>query len=420
MRPTLLLALLGPLALTPAARAEDFAIRDGDTVVFMGDSITAARVYSRIIENYTLLRYPERKVRFINVGQGGDTAAGGLKRLERDVFARKATLLTVAFGVNDIGWGVRADEEHKKLYLDSIRDIVEECKKRGVRAYICSAAATAEDPDKAEIGFLQTMCDEGMALSKSLGGGAIDVQRGMRAIQRKVRAANQRTADKAKHDTLHAADGIHLNDLGQLAMAFAILKGLGAPADVSSVVVDAREPKLIEAKGCTVTGLASKDGSLEFTRLDQGLPFNYSTFYGLNYRYVPVPDELNRYLLTIQGLPEGRYEVTADGRSAGTFTAAQLAAGANVASSTGDVWQPGGPWDAQAHLLKLLTDARYDVSLAKSHAHVFLPDSPAAGQLGGQADTFDEQVVGMQRTIARPQPYHFVIKPAAEKTPKTK
>src|SRR5207247_967324 len=102
----------------------------------------------------------------------------------------------------------------------SIRGIVEACKSHGVRVYICSAAVTAEDPDKAENGFLQKMCDEGLALSRSLGGGAIDVQRGMRAIQRKVGAANKQTADKAKHATLHAADGIHLNDLGQLAMAF--------------------------------------------------------------------------------------------------------------------------------------------------------------------------------------------------------
>src|SRR5581483_8385202 len=86
-----LLTALGPLALgpTPGARADDFAARDGDTVAFLGDSITAARVYGKIIEDYTLLRFPERKVRFINVGIGGDTAAGGLKRLERDVFANK-------------------------------------------------------------------------------------------------------------------------------------------------------------------------------------------------------------------------------------------------------------------------------------------------------------------------------------------
>src|SRR6476659_11074267 len=81
--------------------ASDFAIRDGDTVVFLGDSITAARTYGKLVENYTLLRYPSRKVRFSNAGRGGDTAAGGLERLERDVFGRGATVVTVAYGVND-------------------------------------------------------------------------------------------------------------------------------------------------------------------------------------------------------------------------------------------------------------------------------------------------------------------------------
>src|SRR4051794_30680476 len=48
------------------ASAADFALRDGDTVVFLGDSITAARTYGRIVENYTLLRFPGRKVHFLN------------------------------------------------------------------------------------------------------------------------------------------------------------------------------------------------------------------------------------------------------------------------------------------------------------------------------------------------------------------
>jgi lysophospholipase L1-like esterase len=416
MRPSrlYLLALLGPLAFgpAPAARADDFAVRDGDTVAFMGDSITAARTYGKIIENYTLLRYPERKVRFLNVGIGGDTAAGGLKRLERDVFANKVTLLTVAFGINDIGWGLYADDEHKRRYLDSIRGIVEACKQHGVRVYICSAAVTAADPNKSEGDFLQKMCDEGMAISRSLGGQAIDVQRTMRAIQKKVWAANERVADKSKHATQHAADGIHLNDLGQLAMAFAILKGLGAPTDVSAAAIDAQGPKLLQAKGCAVTDLAAKDGTLEFTRLDEGLPLNNGLFFSLNFRFVPIPDELNRYLLTIANLPLGRYEVVADGRSAGAFTAEQLAAGVNIASSTADAWQPGGPWNAQADLLRSLTDARHEVTTAKTHSRVFLPGSLAADQLGRQADTFDDQIVAMQRTLARPRPYRFVIKPA--------
>src|SRR5215472_10981200 len=89
--PALALGLLGSILSGPA-RAE-FALRDGDTVVFLGDSITAARTYGKIVENYTLLRFPGRTVRFVNSGRGGDTAAGGLRRLDRDVFAHGATVL---------------------------------------------------------------------------------------------------------------------------------------------------------------------------------------------------------------------------------------------------------------------------------------------------------------------------------------
>src|SRR5262249_22732082 len=141
---------------TSPAGAADFALRDGDTVVFLGDSITAARTYGKIIENYTLLRFPERKVRFLNAGWGGDTAEGGFKRLERDVFSNGATVLIVAYGINDIGWGLHADEEHKRRYLDAVRGIVTECKKRNVRVFIGSAAVTAADPARTEADFLQT------------------------------------------------------------------------------------------------------------------------------------------------------------------------------------------------------------------------------------------------------------------------
>jgi lysophospholipase L1-like esterase len=412
---TWVLAVVVCGSLPADGRADDFALKDGDTVVFLGDSITAARTYGKIVETYTLLRYPARTVRFVNAGRGGDTAAGGLRRLDRDVFAHKPAVVTVAYGVNDIGWGLKADAEHKKAYLDGVRGIVEACVKRGVRVYVCSAAPTAGDPDKAETGFLQTMCDEGMALSKSLGGHAVDVQRTVRGIQKRVAAANEAVADRSKRDSLHAPDGVHLTDLGQLAMAFAILKGLGAPAHVSLAEVDATQGKVVRASGCKVTDVRSRDGGLEFTRLDDGLPFNYGIFYGLNYRYVPVTDELNRYLLAVTGLPAGRYEVTADGRSAGAFTAAQLAAGVNIASTTADPWQPGGPWNAQANLLKRLTDARHEVGLANVEAGATMPGRPVTEEFGKQAAALDERIVESQRAVARPRPYRFVVRPVPGK-----
>src|SRR5947207_13173466 len=123
MRPTTLFLVAVLLASRAAdARAAEFALKSGDTVVFLGDSITAARTYGKIVENYTLLRFPDRKVRFVNSGWGGDTAAGGLARLERDAFRAGATVHIAAYGINDIGWGARADEAHQRAYLDAVRE----------------------------------------------------------------------------------------------------------------------------------------------------------------------------------------------------------------------------------------------------------------------------------------------------------
>lgn len=70
--------LLVPL-LTGRCVAEPF--RDGDTVVFFGDSITHGGLYHKYIADFYRTRYPERKIRFVNSGIGGDSAAGAMKRI---------------------------------------------------------------------------------------------------------------------------------------------------------------------------------------------------------------------------------------------------------------------------------------------------------------------------------------------------
>lgn len=406
------LLILVPLS---SASAADFALRDGDTVVFLGDSITAARSYGKMIENYTLLRFPQRKVRFINSGIGGDTAAGGLKRIERDVFAHKPTVLIVAFGTNDIGWGVYADDEHMQTYLNAVKGIVTECRQRDVRVYVCSAAVTGADPEKSEESFLQKMCDEGMALSKSLGGDAIDVQRTMREIQKRVVQSNTGIKDSTKHNSLHVADSVHLNELGQFAMAYAILKGLNAPADVSSATLDAADAKVLAATGCSVTEVTRADNRFEFTRLDERLPFNYGIFFALHFRFLPVPTELNQYLLMVKHLPEGRYDLTVDGRAVGTFTAKHFANGLNIASHTANGWEPGGPWNTQANVLLSLTNARHELATAGLLANLHTKEGDLAVQLSRQSVSANEQLESLQRSIAQPRPYRFVIEPAAKK-----
>ena len=411
-----LLALIGSglwmFAMSCQAGSNDagFALRDGDTVVFLGDSITAARGYTKIVELYTLMRHPELHVRFWNAGKGGDTAAGAVGRLEKDVFAHGATVVTVAFGVNDIGWGTKADPEHKERYLDGIRRIITECQKHRVRVFICSPAVLHEDPDRAENGFLQKMADEGMALAKSLGAGTIDISRAMREVQRKVLAANAGEKDPQKLTRLHLEDGVHLNDLGQLAMAWAMLKGLGAEAEVSDADVDAAADKVIRAHGCKITDIRKRPDGVSFVRKDAGLPMNLGILSALQYRFVPVPETLNRYELAVQGLASGRYTVRAEGRLLGTYDAKQLADGVNISSATADGWVPGGPWDAQSDAVKELVDARDKLWMGGRISSQFNETNPDTAALARDFTRLDRKLTELARDQAKPYPYRFEVR----------
>jgi lysophospholipase L1-like esterase len=389
----------------------DFAVHDGDTVVFLGDSITAEGTYAKVIENYTLLRYPDRKATFINAGHGGETAAGGLARLQTAVFDRGATLLTVAYGINDIGWGGKADAEHRQTYLDSIRAIVAACKEHHVRVFICSCAATASDPNKSEGDFLQKMCNDGMQISRDSGEGAIDILGTMRGIQKKIWAANAKEPDEKKHETLHVGDGIHLNDLGETAMAYAILKGLGAPADVSSAEIDAAASSGTGV-GCAISNVKSLAGGVEFDRLDQGLPLNFGPLGVLKFIYIPIPEEMNRYMLTVKNLPAGKYDLTVSGRLVGHWSAEEFAKGLNISSATTDGWVPGGPWDAQAALLIHLTNARRELMQLNDASPTDLKENPNHEQIDHGTRDLNDRIVQQQRAVAQPVPYHFVISPA--------
>ncbi len=56
------------------AQSTNFFFRNGDRIVFVGDSITQQRLYTTYIEAYTLTRFPAQSFVFRNAGWSGDTA----------------------------------------------------------------------------------------------------------------------------------------------------------------------------------------------------------------------------------------------------------------------------------------------------------------------------------------------------------
>jgi lysophospholipase L1-like esterase len=74
---------------------------DGDSFVFIGDSITHQCLYTQYVEDYFYTRYPEKRIHFRNAGVGGDTADQVLVRFDNDIAAYKPKYATILIGMND-------------------------------------------------------------------------------------------------------------------------------------------------------------------------------------------------------------------------------------------------------------------------------------------------------------------------------
>src|SRR5436190_969459 len=115
-----------------AGQKDAFGLRDGDRVVFYGDSITDQRRYTSFVETYVVTRFPKLNVSFVHSGWGGDRVTGGGGgpvdvRLERDVEAYKPTVVTIMLGMNDGSYQPFRDPIFQK-YADGYRHIVEKLK----------------------------------------------------------------------------------------------------------------------------------------------------------------------------------------------------------------------------------------------------------------------------------------------------
>src|SRR5437879_2686461 len=125
----LLYLLFALLSLSGLANAQDsFYLKNGDRVVFYGDSITDQRLYTTFVETYIVTRFPQLNISFVHSGWGGDRVTGGGggkidERLKRDVLAYKPTVVTIMLGMNDGGY--RAfDEKLFETYATGYQQII--------------------------------------------------------------------------------------------------------------------------------------------------------------------------------------------------------------------------------------------------------------------------------------------------------
>lgn len=113
---------------------------------------------------------------------------------------------------------------------------------------------------------------------------------------------------------LVGGDRVHPTDVGQYLMACLCLVETGADSIVEQTTVDA----------------AGRE-TFDFDYAPKALPLPVTDLYKAIEKVWPVTERLNREMLTVKNLPTGRYALKADGREIGRYSAAELAAGVNLA-----------------------------------------------------------------------------------------
>jgi lysophospholipase L1-like esterase len=341
-----------------SARAEDtprFPLKDGDTWVMAGDSITAQHMHSNYFEAFCYARYPKMTFRFRNSGVGGDTIPKVLARYDWDVAAWQPTVVSVELGMNDKGpftveqYIENMGKLNDKITAGKARPVYftaspvndgSTSDKPGGNARLDQYARALEkfsDEKKAPYGdqFHQLFDVWGKNKPNEPKGDAVDAVRKAVKLQGLAGVEHLQAflAEQAKQKNAPVSmqgDPVHPGPNGQLMMAAALLKSLGASGFVSNVVIDGKTGKVTSAKGCTVEELPVKEsGVIAFERLDEALPFPIPEDARAVVAFDPTILNLSQYLLTVTGL-KGEYKIVVNGAVLGTTRAEDLEKGVNL------------------------------------------------------------------------------------------
>jgi len=400
------------------AQAETFALKDGDRVVFYGDSITDQRLYTTFTETYVVTRFPKLDVSFVHSGWGGDRVTGGGGgpidlRLRRDVVAYKPTVLTIMLGMNDGSY--RAfDEKIFDTYAKGYQHIIGSVKEAlpGIRISVIQPSPFDDvtQPPRFEGGynavlvrysqFVKELAEREKLSVANLNGPVV-------AALEKAMAADAELAKKIIPDRVHPGPG------GHLLMAAELLKSWQAPAIVSVAEIDATAKKVANAKKTSVLELKAGD-AISWTQLDEALPMPVDLndpVIALAVKSSDFLQALNQQTLKMTGLSGANFDLKIDGDEIGSFTREQLAEGINLAILP----TPMAKQAAEVHKLTLQHNSIHFQRWRQIQVPMADGRTPrvqkATQDLMAALDEEEAEVVKAQRAAAQPRRHQFQLAP---------
>ena len=224
-------SLAAVLLILPAATgagAEPVALKKGDRIVFLGDSITEAGVgakgYVTLVKKALGEKRKELGVEILGAGVSGNKVPDLQRRLDRHVLAKKPTVVVIYIGINDVWHGEKdpARGTPKDKFEAGLKDIIGKIKGAGARVLLCTPSVIGEKPDGSN--KLDSRLDEYAAVSR-------EVARAEKVPLCDLRKEfvdylKKHNAEKKERGVL-TTDGVHLNEAGNRFVAGLMLKALG-------------------------------------------------------------------------------------------------------------------------------------------------------------------------------------------------
>lgn len=390
-----------------------FEVRDGDRVLFYGDSITEQRLYTTFVEDYVVTRFPNWRVRFASAGWAGDRVTGGAggsidQRLERDVIAFRPTVMTVMLGMNDAGYSpYRAGLF--TTYCGGYQYLVERVQQAlpGVRLTLLQPSPFDDvtRPPQFQPGYNHVLVRYGRfvrELAADRGAMVADLNAPVAAALQRANALEPALASKI------VPDRIHPGLAGHLLMAAALLQAWNAPRVVTAVTLDVPGRRVLRAENTEILQPRWSE-RIAWTQRDRALPMpldRQDPALQLVLRSSDVAEALDQQTLRVLGLLSPCCVLKIDGERVGSFSRDELARGVNLALLP-------TPMARQASRVHRLTARRNELQFRRwRKLRTALTRGADAGLAAAQApDAREQALIDRQRAAAQPCVHRYELIP---------
>lgn len=209
----------------------DVCIKNGETIAFMGDSITQqGNTSSSGYVNLVMkgLEIAGVKAKKIPAGVSGNKSNNMLDRLDRAVIARKPQWMTFSCGVNDVWHGEKGIPLDQ--YKVNVTKIFDKCAAAGIKVIVLTATMIGEDPmgfnNKKLAAYNEWLREEAKKRNLRIA----DLNADMQSMLAEIRKT-----DKSRGNKL-TKDGVHMAYKGNCMMAWGVLKAMGVEDSMKDAI----------------------------------------------------------------------------------------------------------------------------------------------------------------------------------------